>query len=564
MATLGKAVIELSAETAQFTSDIGRASAQFERALGRMEHGLSGLKDAALTLVGFGGIGDVFKEIIARTTDAERSFNLLNAVLRSTGYAAGQSAGDIEELSRSLSKSSVFDDDEIRKGITSLLRFQDVQGNVFKQAAQLGTDLAAALGTSLPDAFQKVGRALSDPERGMRALREAGVFLSESQTELAKKLQKTGDVAGYQKIVLEELQKTVGGSASGENAGLFGATKAVEKAWDSFLKTLGGMEHVGSRVNRILNGTREALEYITKQLPQAEKATGGSLAQYDAAIGAAGRESDRMIAALQADVDKRVDDILKKSNEEYLKREERLRDEDIKGWVAHAEAVFQQADEENLALAKISDEYWEREEKLRQQDVQGWVAHAEAVFQAADEENLALAKIADDGARKAQEAARELGLTFESVFEDAIVEGKKLSDVLKAIEQDIARIIIRKAITEPLAGAVSGAIGGIDFGGIFGGLFGGSTPLPQDFTSDFPAFASGTDYVPRTGLALVHEGERIIPAAQNRGGGDTYNIAIHATDAQSFASMMASPVGRAVIVGTVRKAANSRGRSAGV
>jgi lambda family phage tail tape measure protein len=32
------------------------------------------------------------------------------------------------------------------------------------------------------------------------------------------------------------------------------------------------------------------------------------------------------------------------------------------------------------------------------------------------------------------------------------------------------------------------------------------------------AFATGSDYVPRTGLALVHEGERIIPAAQNMSG----------------------------------------------
>jgi len=38
-----------------------------------------------------------------------------------------------------------------------------------------------------------------------------------------------------------------------------------------------------------------------------------------------------------------------------------------------------------------------------------------------------------------------------------------------------------------------------------------------------PSFEVGTSYVPRTGLAMIHQGEAIIPAGQNRvGGGDTY------------------------------------------
>lgn len=44
--------------------------------------------------------------------------------------------------------------------------------------------------------------------------------------------------------------------------------------------------------------------------------------------------------------------------------------------------------------------------------------------------------------------------------------------------------------------------------------------------SKLPKYDSGTPYVPQTGLALVHQGEAIIPAAYNRGGssGMTFNI----------------------------------------
>ena len=40
--------------------------------------------------------------------------------------------------------------------------------------------------------------------------------------------------------------------------------------------------------------------------------------------------------------------------------------------------------------------------------------------------------------------------------------------------------------------------------------------------------AEGTDYVPRTGIALLHQGERVIPASQNKGHGAT-NIIVNAS-----------------------------------
>ena len=49
---------------------------------------------------------------------------------------------------------------------------------------------------------------------------------------------------------------------------------------------------------------------------------------------------------------------------------------------------------------------------------------------------------------------RELGLTFSSAFEDAIVKGEKLSKVMKGLLQGIARVLARKIITEPLSMAV--------------------------------------------------------------------------------------------------------------
>jgi hypothetical protein len=74
-----------------------------------------------------------------------------------------------------------------------------------------------------------------------------------------------------------------------------------------------------------------------------------------------------------------------------------------------------------------------------------------------DEQERAIQRGADylkdleDGAKRGSEAARELGMTFASAFEDAVINGKKLEDILQSIGMDVARIILRKGVTEPAA-----------------------------------------------------------------------------------------------------------------
>lgn len=55
---------------------------------------------------------------------------------------------------------------------------------------------------------------------------------------------------------------------------------------------------------------------------------------------------------------------------------------------------------------------------------------------------------------KISQSARELGLTFSSAFEDAIVSGKSFSDILQGIGQDILRITTRNLVTKPLTAGI--------------------------------------------------------------------------------------------------------------
>lgn len=128
--------------------------------------------------------------------------------------------------------------------------------------------------------------------------------------------------------------------------------------------------------------------------------------------------------------------------------------------------------------------------------------------------------------------SEELGLSFSSAAEEAIVNFTSLKNVLGGLEKDLLRILTRKFVTEPFSNFIgdafrrlfpeSGGSGGL--GGIFGSLFGaggggGGSGFLSALTSFIPSFDVGTDYVPRDMLAMVHKGERIVPAAQNKGGG---------------------------------------------
>lgn len=87
-----------------------------------------------------------------------------------------------------------------------------------------------------------------------------------------------------------------------------------------------------------------------------------------------------------------------------------------------------------------------------------------------------------DAVKETKSMTEELGLTFASAFENAIVGGEGLSSVFKGLLQDIARVILRMGAIEPLMKMLKESMGGSGGGGFdigkailsgIGGSFGG-------------------------------------------------------------------------------------------
>ncbi|OBX36997.1 chromosome partition protein Smc [Halomonas elongata] len=110
---------------------------------------------------------------------------------------------------------------------------------------------------------------------------------------------------------------------------------------------------------------------------------------------------------------------------------------------------------------------------------------------------------------KTSGAARDLGMTFQSAFEDAIIEGENFRGVLQGVFDDIQRLMIRKSITEPATDALSSALSGFSWGSLFGsgggaGTFSGTTGglyANGGYTGD------GGKYDP---AGIVHRGEFVV------------------------------------------------------
>lgn len=162
-----------------------------------------------LPLVAFGAAA------ISASRDAAGAVAQVEASLASMGPVAGRNLGQLKDQANTLMQSSLFDDDEILKKVTSvMLTFGKVTGASFDRAQLAAVNLSTKLGGDLQGSTLMVGKALNDPVKGVTALTRAGVSFTGQQKDMIAAMVEAGNVAGAQNLILAELEKQVGGAAA--------------------------------------------------------------------------------------------------------------------------------------------------------------------------------------------------------------------------------------------------------------------------------------------------------------------------------------------------------------
>ena len=249
-----RVLVEIAASIGKFEADFAKASKTADEHSKKIQKSIDDSKKKTEELgkallgafgisLGVEGIVRAFDTLIAKTIEGERSVNQFSAVLKATAQGVGLTTTQLDALGKSVADSSIFNPDQIRAATTALLRFRDIQGEVFKQALQQVPNVAAASGLDPTSAAQLIGRFLSSEattaQAGARGLIALGVRMSQQQIDLAARMTETGDKAAAQSLKIDILNKSMGGAGEADTKGLLGTTTKLSKAWDELEKATG-------------------------------------------------------------------------------------------------------------------------------------------------------------------------------------------------------------------------------------------------------------------------------------------------------------------------------------
>lgn len=211
---------------------------------------------------GFGKIGDILKgaltvgiaagaaaigvgiaQIAGGVQDARDAAQVMaqtQAVIESTGGAAGVTADQVADMAASLSAASgqsLFGDDQIQAAANTLIQYKELKG-LIPDITQLSVDMATRLGTEPAAAAETLGRALANPAEAQGRLAKMGVILTDAENDVIKSMVEAGDAAGAQQILLAKLNGTYGGSAQAA-ADADGGFAKLQDRWGELMETIG-------------------------------------------------------------------------------------------------------------------------------------------------------------------------------------------------------------------------------------------------------------------------------------------------------------------------------------
>jgi len=251
---------ELEVKITGDTSGFQRAVAEVQgtKGVGGIKNAFDNAKAGSFALLGgiaaLGvGMGIATKSFI----ESENTLAQLDAVLKSTGGAAGFTRDEAISLSKALERTTTFSDEAVLSVENLLLTFTTIGKDSIPAATEAALNMSIALGQDTKSSAIQLGKALQDPINGITALRRVGVNFNDAQKEVITNLVNTGRQAEAQALILKELNTEFGGSAKKAAETFGGQLKQLWNIFDDGMEVVGGF--VAGALRPLIQG---ALDFI--------------------------------------------------------------------------------------------------------------------------------------------------------------------------------------------------------------------------------------------------------------------------------------------------------------
>jgi hypothetical protein len=451
LGSLGSLNVLLSADTAQFSSAMDKAAFTAERDLQRISS--KAKFNAAIITAAIVASATAVAVSVKKTIDnadkigkMAQSLGMTTEQLSGLEYAAKMSGLQIEDLQSDFQK--------FNKAIFEATRGSKEQSTVFKALGISVTDSSGKIKSNYEllldtaDAFSKMNNSVQKSALAQTLFGKSGAAMIPLLNSGKDGIKQLADEA-------ERLGVVIGGDTA----------QAAERFNDN-------MDRLAASTQGLITSFTSGFIPIMANFTEGMKSSSSALEGFHTAGQAAAAAIIVLASGLET-----IYAILKSvaiGIANFAAVIELIKEGNFKGAMEASKASAEDFETTWTDLAQTMQNNWDAITNKTQSSTENMKQNIDTTadsLKGLDKETNQLAK-----------AGKDLGMTFQSAFEDAIIEGKSLSEVFASLLKDIERIILRYAITIPLANAISSLFPGATTASAHGNIFSGGRLL---------AFASG-------------------------------------------------------------------------